>query len=868
NIQGLGDLKKWRWVRDLCSSHRVNFLAIQESKSTHVELWKLRQIWGNSQFDFVTSSARGMSGGGFNIRWINVYAPQNLSSKIDLWNSLLSLTASWDGVVVMMGDFNEVRNAEERHGSNFNDMHAKIFNNFIDGASLIDVPLGGYNFTWTDKWGSKMSKLDRFLVSNNFHDSFPHATEMERFKVLVEQTWKNDGIINDCKVVLLKKSFKISKKSIRSWIGSKRTETFALKKTHQALLSSIDVKIDLGTANEDDFRIRKESLKILGDLERAELADVSQKVKAKWALEGDENSCFFHNYLKKKRRQLAIRGILKDGNWIEDPSIVKSEFMGHFMARFQQSEGIIPVLDSNYISPISHGQRDLLERPFSRDEIKLAVWDCGGDKASGPDGFSFKFFTFFWDLVENDVVNFMHEFFHTSLFPQGCNSSFIALILKVANAKTVSEFRPINLIGCQYKIIGKLLANKIRVVIGHCVNPVHSAFIKVDFEKAFDSIRWDYLDLVLEKLGFGCRWRSWIKYCLHSARSSVLVNGSPTDDFELHRGLRQGDPLSHFLFILAMEGLHAYTSKAESLGLFKGCSVGRDNLHISHLMYADDVIFIGEWSWSNARNLISLLRCFFLISGLRINIHKSLVIGIGVSDDEVSYMENIIGCGTFKLPLKYLGVPVGCNMSRSSNWNAIIQKFYSKLSSWKARLLSVRGRLTLIRSVLNSLLIYYLSIYQVPSSVRKKLEAMRNSFFIGEATIAAPGDLSLIRFNGLRIMVSIFFPFVPERRDCWVWSLGGNEGFSVASVRGLVDSVMLDNGHDATPWNQYLPIKVNVFVWRLMLNRLPSRVNLDRRNIEVDSLLCPSCFKDVETINHTFFNCSLAKDLWALLAKW
>nr|GFB56644.1 hypothetical protein [Tanacetum cinerariifolium] len=160
---------------------------------------------------------------------------------------------------------------------------------------------------------------------------------------------------------------------------------------------------------------------------------------------------------------------------------------------------------------------------------------------------------------------------------------------------------------------------------------------------------------------------------------------------------------------------------------------------------------------------------------------------------------------------------------------------------------------------------------------------------IHEATIAAPGDLSLIRFSGLRIMLKVLFPRIfnldldkrcsianrlvvqdwsfvlrrrprggaesvqldaltsficsfslSDRRDCWVWSLGGNEGFSVASVRGLVDSVMLDNGHDATPWNQYLPIKVNVFVWRLMLNRLPSRVNLDRRNIEVDSLLCPS----------------------------
>ncbi|GJX36969.1 hypothetical protein Tco_0250272, partial [Tanacetum coccineum] len=376
----------------------------------------------------------------------------------------------------------------------------------------------------------------------------------------------------------------------------------------------------------------------------------------------------------------------------------------------------------------------------------LAVWDCDGDKASGPDGFSFKFF---WDLVENDVV---------------------------ANAKTVSDFCPISLIGCQYKIIGKLLANRIRVVTGDCVNPVQSAFIKGR----------NILDgpLILNEV-ISC----WNKGCLHSARSLVLVNGSPTDEFELHRGLRQGDSLSPFLFILAME----------------------------ELLY-----LIGECS-GLISNLSHLFRCFFLVSRLRINIHKSLVIGIGVLDDEVSYMANIIGCGTSKLPLKYLGVPVGCNMSRSSNWNAIIQKFYSKLSSWKARLLSVGGRLTLIRSVLNSLPIYYLSIYQVPSSVRKKLEAMRNSFFIGGLNTKllvrcvvpismtqsfVPSYflnlLTLTEFlfaNRLDVKIGLLFSSLSDRRDHWVWSFGGNEGFSVASVRGLVDLVILNNGHDATPWN-------------------------------------------------------------------
>nr|GEY66376.1 hypothetical protein [Tanacetum cinerariifolium] len=130
-----------------------------------------------------------------------------------------------------------------------------------------------------------------------------------------------------------------------------------------------------------------------------------------------------------------------------------------------------------------------------------------------------------------------------------------------------------------------------------------------------------------------------------NARSSVLVNGSPTAEFELFRGLRQGDPLSQFLFILATKGLHALTCKAGELGLFTGATFGRDNMSISHLM-------------------------------LKINVHKSNVLGVCVSDEEVSDMENVIGCGVTKLPFKYIGVPVGSNMARVPihEWSAILMR--------------------------------------------------------------------------------------------------------------------------------------------------------------------------------------------------
>ncbi|GJZ44939.1 putative RNA-directed DNA polymerase, eukaryota, reverse transcriptase zinc-binding domain protein [Tanacetum coccineum] len=216
---------------------------------------------------------------------------------------------------------------------------------------------------------------------------------------------------------------------------------------------------------------------------------------------------------------------------------------------------------------------------------------------------------------------------------------------------------------------------------------------KFDFEKAFDSLRLDFFDLVMEKLGFGLKWHSWIYGCLSSAHSSVLVNGSPTAEFEIFKGLRQGDPLSPFLFILAMKGLHALTCKAEELGfackaeelgLYKWASFSCGNMSISHLIYAYDVIFFGEWSLVNSHNLLCVLRCFYLIYGLKINVHKSNVLSVCVSDEEVSDMANIIGCGVTKFPFKYLRVPVGCSMVKCSNWNAIIYKFTSKLSLWKA----------------------------------------------------------------------------------------------------------------------------------------------------------------------------------------
>ncbi|GJR81590.1 RNA-directed DNA polymerase, eukaryota [Tanacetum coccineum] len=173
-------------------------------------------------------------------------------------------------------------------------------------------------------------------------------------------------------------------------------------------------------------------------------------------------------------------------------------------------------------------------------------------------------------------------------------------------------------------------------------------FFKVDFAKAYDSVRWDYLLDVLEAFGFGQTWCNWIRGTFSSARASVLVNGSLSNEFSFYCGLKQGDPLSHFLFILIMESLH--------------------------LSFLDRAVDEG---------IINILKCFFLASGLKINIHKSQLLGVGIPRNVVTQAAASLGCGVMLNQFRYLGVMVGKCMSRHQAWDDVVLKLRSRLSNWK-----------------------------------------------------------------------------------------------------------------------------------------------------------------------------------------
>ncbi|GKB97733.1 putative RNA-directed DNA polymerase, eukaryota, reverse transcriptase zinc-binding domain protein [Tanacetum coccineum] len=564
-----------------------------------------------------------------------------------VWDYLLLVINSWDGEIVMMGDFNEVRFKSDRFGSVFNAQGADEFNAFITNAGLMEVQLGGSAFTWCHKSATKMSKLDRFFISESLLNTCPHITaitlerylsdhrpiflrevsfdygpvpfrffhhwfELDGFQTFVADIWNNAPSDSSNGMRNLVGKLKFIKIKIRDWIKDNKLSRKGLREKYKEELRSIDAGIDSGNGSESVIAKRMEVTNELQRIDKMHATDMAQKAKINWSIEGDENSRFFHGMLNKKRNHMNIRGVMVEGMWKEKPYDVKREIFHHFSTRFDKPPDERAVLDMEFPRSLSLEQQIDLEREVTKEELKKAVWDCGTDKSPGPDGFTFGFYRQFWPIIENDVFGAVTYFFTNADIPKGCNSSFISLIPKVPDANLVNDFRPISLIGSVYKIIAKVLTNRLVEVLGDLVHEVQSAFIserqildgpfilnevlqwckrkkkqslifKVDFEKAFDSVRWDFLDDILKKFGFGNKWCDWIRICLKSSRGSILVNGSPTEEFQFFKGLKQGDPLSPFLFILVMECLHLSFQRVVDAGMFTGIQLNH-SVNLSHMM--------------------------------------------------------------------------------------------------------------------------------------------------------------------------------------------------------------------------------------------------------------------------------------------
>ena len=324
---------------------------------------------------------------------------------------------------------------------------------------------------------------------------------------------------------------------MKRWNREHFGDTFTKVKRIESELNKLEEVTSQRQLSHQEVQKRKKLQEELWAAAQVHESILRQKSRSRWIKEGDCNSRFFHMMINANRSKNSLKGVLVDGAWTAEPHKVREEAKAFFSQRFSESDLHRPKLDGITFQTITQQQNSLLVAPFSEEEVRMAVWDCGSDKSPGPDGLNFKFIKKFWQLIKPNILRFLDEFHVNSVFPRGCNASFLALIPKVADPQYLNDYRPISLIGCMYKIVAKLLAKRLKRVLPTIINEAQSAFIegrhllqsvlianevideakrstkpccifKVDFEKAYDSVSWDFLIYMLNRSGFNSKWIS------------------------------------------------------------------------------------------------------------------------------------------------------------------------------------------------------------------------------------------------------------------------------------------------------------------------------------------------------------------------
>ncbi|XP_058774821.1 uncharacterized protein LOC131649093 [Vicia villosa] len=340
---------------------------------------------------------------------------------------------------------------------------------------------------------------------------------------------------------------------------------------------------------------------------------------------------------------------------------------------------------------------------------------------------------------------------------------------------------------------------------------------KVDFEKAYDSVEWSFLDYMMSKMGFHEKWRRWIAECLKSTAVSILINGNPTNEFMMERGLRQGDPLSPFLFLIVVEGFNMLIKKALDCSKFIGYKFEKGTDRFTHLQYADDTLIIGEKKWINIR-IIKANLLFF---------------------------EAVRPKSSFQQELDCL--PIGANPT----WQLVIEAVRGRLLRWRSCYISFGGHLVLIKSDLLSL------VLQGSDRHGLWLKALKNRY----------GEIEVMRGIASRKDSNWW----KKLCDLEIGEWGNSSYFSIKemykdfTISGRIHSVLTWT----KIWHKAVPTKISCFGWRLFHNSLATKNNLYRRNVigQGSTRCIGECSAD-ESISHLFFECPFFSGIWQFICKW
>jgi hypothetical protein len=753
-------------------------------------------------------------------RLTGYYGYPNGERRQAAWNFLRNLSNEYAGPWCIFGDFNDIMDDCEKRGRTIRPRW--LINGFrqaVLDSGLSDVPLEGYPFTWFKSLGTPRAveeRLDRALANNAWFNIFPNAMletlaapASDHYPILLhrsyvprapstnrkfryENAWKlepgfhdmvtNSWHMNASHPIIPKLTACAADMSLWS-----RNNCRKLKHNIEECSRQIKLLRDnnTGVAQSQLLEVRKKMQRLLAQDD----AYWKQRAKTHWNKDGDRNTKFFHasaSARKKVNRILSLED--NEGNKITDSQGMQTTAKDYFVELFQKQHNVaVPVINVIRQS-ITVADNELLTAPFSKAEFRDAMFSMHPDKCPGSDGFNPGFYQHFWNLCSDEIFKECCAWLDSGYFPPDLNMTNIALIPKGNLQTSMRDWRPIALCIVLYKLISKVLANRLKAVLPKCISDSQSAFVpsrsildnamaaievihfmqtktrgndryvalKLDISKAYDRMDWDYLRDVMVKIGFNNKWIHWISMCVESVDYSVIVNNEPVGPVIPGRGLRQGDPLSPYLFIICAEGLSSLIQDAEQRQVISGTRICRTAPAVSHLLFADDCFLFFKANESEAQAMKDILSTYESASGQAISLPKSEIFcSRNVPEPLRNNLAAILGVQAVLGTGKYLGLPSLIGRNRNSTFAYIKDRVWQKINPWSSKCLSKAGREVMIKSVLQAIPSYVMSIFQLPTTLINTIEKMMNSFWWGHGRTNQRGinwlrweKLSMHKVNG------------------------------------------------------------------------------------------------------------------------
>uniref|UniRef100_A0A803NXT3 Reverse transcriptase domain-containing protein n=1 Tax=Cannabis sativa TaxID=3483 RepID=A0A803NXT3_CANSA len=784
-----------------------------------------------------------------------VYGPPTRAARKDFWEErtmdVLALNHPW----LLMGDLNTItgqqdkfggREVEESDGSDLNDL--------LDATGGVDLGCVGNLFTWTNGRNFQdliKERLDRALCDPEWMVSYERQGYLDAWsrdegcKAVIQQAWAID--VRGVRSFQLIARLDNTRRCLAKW----NKTHFGMCKEKLKTLNNLLLEVQRRTPSESNLKLEADILLEIDEVESL-CGNLEAKVR-ELECNGDRNSKFFHAATVIKRKRNFINAVCLNGSdWIEGRQLVGEYFRSNFVSILSSTFPPDPLLDDLVSNSISEEANQSLVRVPSAEEIKKVVWSMPSLKAPGPDGMPGKFFKDHWEIVGSDVVATVIQFFETGEFVKEINQTFIVLIPKKIGAKCFDEFRPISLCNFTYKIISKILANRLRPLLQELISPYQSAFVpgrwiaensimahevldsfnklkgrdgfvglKLDMSKAYDRIEWSFLRRTMEAFGFESRFIQLVMKCISSVSFSILLNGGPLKQFCPGRGLRQGDPISPYLFILCSEVLSRMLLRKEETGLLSGFKVSPQSPSISHLMYADDIFVFCKANLEEVGVVMDVVQLFGSWSDQCLNVQKSAYIcSKNVNEDIQAELSQFLGFRKLGKEDRFLGNPIIWSNSKTKDLRYIKDKICSKIEGWRCKLLSQAGRSTLIRAVAQSTPVYSMATYLFPKTLCHEMDqAIRKFWWMGSESkdrflalcdwnsLCLPldrGGLNFKKFGDVNLALG---------RGFWNW-LPRNASFGakgIMAARDLIRNeacwVLADGGKAdlwASPWIPWL----------------------------------------------------------------